>query len=318
MAKKRESSSSSQATRVTRHGVHNTESVLTAGAIASLVVDYGLPSDWSYRTPGALDRAKRPPAGYITVYEHYLRGLCYPMHCTLYALVNALRVPVARLHPNALLYLVSMSPKAGFHFRGTYPDSVKGWKEHFFFLQKPPDSELSGVWGPISGYFQEKSPAEDAVEAAELISAIKSEEAKFSVQDDEEEEASLKRLREAGGTSTRRSKRQAAGLPVHEACEVESQPAGSPLTRSIAEASADAIPEAKDDVVILEDPEGSLPVAPVLTPEARGPVEPTVIFVEPLSEFRAFEGAAPSPEEGVASAADQVQASERAAGTSSW
>ncbi|GMH18438.1 hypothetical protein Nepgr_020279 [Nepenthes gracilis] len=181
MAKKRESSSF-QAPRVSRHGVHNTESVLTAGAIAALVVDYGLSSDWSYRAPGTLDRASPPSGLHHDVRATSEGGLCYPMPYTLYALVDALRNLVARLHPNALRYLVSlcifahlhsssfdakaarlnfrftesedrvsMSLKAGFRFRGTNPDS-------------------------------EKSPAEDAVEAAELISAFKSEESKFSIQ----------------------------------------------------------------------------------------------------------------------------------------
>ncbi|GMH18652.1 hypothetical protein Nepgr_020493 [Nepenthes gracilis] len=155
-----------------------------------------------------------PQAGFITVYEHHLRGgLRYPTHCTLYAVVDALGVPMARLHPNTLRYLgilvhfailhggsfdakaarlifrfmesedwVSMSPKARFRFRGTNPDSVKGWKERFFFLQEPPDSELPRVWGPISEYFHEKPTAEDAAESERLISAIMSEEAKFSIQ----------------------------------------------------------------------------------------------------------------------------------------
>ncbi|GMH18437.1 hypothetical protein Nepgr_020278 [Nepenthes gracilis] len=110
----------------------------------------------------------------------------------------------------------------------------------------------------------------------------------------------------------------AAGPAALEVCEAESQPAGSPPARPIAETFADAVPEARDDVFILNDPEGPLQAAPVLSSEARGPVEPTVICVEPLSEFRAFESMAPSPEEGVALATDPVRASGRVAGTSSW
>ncbi|GMH07484.1 hypothetical protein Nepgr_009324 [Nepenthes gracilis] len=119
---------------------------------------------------------------------------------------------MARLHPNALRYLVSlcifsllhectfnakaariifrftesedwisMSPKAGFRLRGTNPDSVKGWKERFFFLQEPPDSELPRAWGPISKYFQEKPTPEDVAESEKLLAAIKSEEENFSI-----------------------------------------------------------------------------------------------------------------------------------------
>ncbi|GMH26338.1 hypothetical protein Nepgr_028181 [Nepenthes gracilis] len=77
---------------------------------------------------------------------------------------------------------VSMSPKAGFPFRGTNPDSVKGWKERFFFLQEPSDSELPRVWGPISNYFQEKPTPEDFAESEKLLAAIKSEGPNFSIQ----------------------------------------------------------------------------------------------------------------------------------------
>ncbi|GMH31252.1 hypothetical protein Nepgr_033095 [Nepenthes gracilis] len=280
---------------------------------------------------------------------------------------------MAMLHPNALRYLVSlcifailhgnsfdakaariifrfteledwvsMSSKAGFHFRGTNPDSVKGWKERFFFLQEPPDFELPRAWRPISEYFQEKPTPEDVAESEKLISAIKSEEAKFSIQGkegpgdtaapppsggteeescsllesssgDDEDEAALKRLREAEWTSLRRSRRRiagpsivagspatkrsasagrqgettessstlVAGLAAREVCEVESLPTGNPPACSTAEAT--------DDVVVLEGPKGLLP-----------------------------EGLATSTEDGVALAADPIQADEGEAGTSSW
>ncbi|GMH27990.1 hypothetical protein Nepgr_029833 [Nepenthes gracilis] len=322
---------------------------------------------------------QRPPAGFITEYEHYLRGgFRYPTHCTLYAVVDVLGILMARLHPNAMRYLVSvcifsllhgcsfdskaarlifqftesedwvsMSPKAWFCFRGSNPDSVKGWKERFFFLQEPPDSELPRVWCPISAYFQDKPTNEDAAELEKLISAIKSEEANFSIQgyfltsitfeackwgprsgwviaglgkgdpgdtaalppsgggeeescsllesstDDDEDEAALKRLREAEDTSTRRSRRRIAGPSV------------------VGE-------KATDDVVVLEGPEGSLIAVPSLIPDAGEPVEPPVIFLEPISAYRSPEGLVPSPEEGIALAADPVGADEGAAGTSSW
>ncbi|GMH26339.1 hypothetical protein Nepgr_028182 [Nepenthes gracilis] len=74
MAAKVESSSSSRVSKTVRHGVCNTRSALTAGHIASLMVDYAIPSDLSFRVPDELDRANAPPEGFITVYEHHLRG----------------------------------------------------------------------------------------------------------------------------------------------------------------------------------------------------------------------------------------------------
>ncbi|GMH07485.1 hypothetical protein Nepgr_009325 [Nepenthes gracilis] len=158
----------------------------------------------------------------------------------------------------------------------------------------------------------------------------------------DEDAAALKRLREAEGTSLRRSKRRVtgpsivggspapkrpvsaghqgetakpsstsiAGLAAREVCEVESLPAGDPPTCSAVEVT--------DDVVVLEGPEGPFATAPEPASEARGPVESLAILVKPISEYRPPEDLDAPSEVGAAPAADPVQAEEGEAGTSSW
>ncbi|GMH01826.1 hypothetical protein Nepgr_003665 [Nepenthes gracilis] len=77
---------------------------------------------------------------------------------------------------------ISLSPKPGYNLRGTNPDSVKGWKERFFFLQEPSDCELPRAWGPISEYFRDKPTDEHLAESSKLLSTIKSVEKRFSIQ----------------------------------------------------------------------------------------------------------------------------------------
>ncbi|GMH06392.1 hypothetical protein Nepgr_008232 [Nepenthes gracilis] len=214
MVKKTESPSSSRTSRVSCHGVDNTGSVLTTSTIAFLIVDYGIPNNWCYHAPGSTGRTNAPPGGFVTVYENHLRGgLHYLMPCTLYALVEALGVPIARLHPDALCCLVSLyifsllhadafdnkaallifrftesedwvsvSPKTGFHFHETNPNSVKNWKNRLFFLQDPSDFELPHEWDPISEYFHGKVSSDDAKDTAELVAAINFQMVRFSIQ----------------------------------------------------------------------------------------------------------------------------------------
>ncbi|GMH08563.1 hypothetical protein Nepgr_010403 [Nepenthes gracilis] len=311
MAKKRESSSSSRTSRVNRHGVDNTGSVLTTNAIAALTVDYGIPSGWGYHAPGSADRANAPLDGFVTIYKHHLRGgLRYPMRCTLYALVEAFGVLVVRLHPNALRYLVSlcifahlhggsfdvkaarlifcfsesedwisMSPKTGFHFRWTNPDSDPGE------VAIPP---------PSGG---------DEEESCSLLE---------SSSDEDEIEAPLKRLREAESTSMRRSQRLAAGSaawvwalvlevtsiagPQEETDEPVSIPAAALAEYGVPEvgfhsgedshahSSVDPVMEATPGMaggaLVLSDLEEACAPAQ----ESKGSLKPAVIFAEPISE----------------------------------
>ncbi|GMH03829.1 hypothetical protein Nepgr_005668 [Nepenthes gracilis] len=180
MAPIAEASSSSRVSRVVHHGVRNTKSILTEAYIASLRVDYAIPSELISRVLVPRD-GQRPRGLHHGVQYHLKGGLRILVHCLLHAVVEALGVPLARLHPNALRYMVSLCVFAITHQCDFDAKAARGWKERFFFLQEPTDCELSRAWGPISEYFRDKPIDEDIAESSKLISAIQSQEENFKI-----------------------------------------------------------------------------------------------------------------------------------------
>ncbi|GMH10924.1 hypothetical protein Nepgr_012765 [Nepenthes gracilis] len=256
------------------------------------MVDYGISGKWAYLPPSQTGRANAPPEGFITIYEHHLRGgLRFPMPVELYGIVDTLRVPVARLHPNALQYLVTMCvftclQKLSFgsssvnvifcfteledwvsmlpcfvsdFFRGEVKaDEVEKEKKVLdciranmatftkqgFYLTS--DTFASTKWGPVC------STAMAAIEKRKVKTIILRDLSRRSIGEsgsslslesslDEEEEAPLKKLRAAGGTSTQRSLRLVA-KPV--------TPTGAAISETHKDRRADGLEQAREPAEI--------------------------------------------------------------------
>ncbi|GMH07240.1 hypothetical protein Nepgr_009080 [Nepenthes gracilis] len=135
--------------------------------IKALCVEFNIPKEMAWRVPGADDRASYPPEGYFTVYEAHLRsGLRLPLPEELQSIMAALQIPIAQVHANAMRYIctlcifsrkldqkfrmsglkvifkvtqgpewTSLSSRTGIKINTAIHDSLKNWKNRFFFVK---------------------------------------------------------------------------------------------------------------------------------------------------------------------------------------
>ncbi|GMG99133.1 hypothetical protein Nepgr_000973 [Nepenthes gracilis] len=101
-------------------------SVLRESDVKVLCVEFNVPKEIAWRVPGRNDRAFAPLVGHITVYEAHLRsGLRLPLSDDLQSVLRALRI-------NTAIY-----------------DSLKNWKNRFFFVSVGATWPLAKDWGQV-------------------------------------------------------------------------------------------------------------------------------------------------------------------------
>ncbi|GMH19501.1 hypothetical protein Nepgr_021342 [Nepenthes gracilis] len=84
-------------------------SILRENDVKVLYVEYNISKEIVFRVPEKDDRAFLPPMGFVTVYEAHLRsGLCLLISDELMSIFQALQVPIAQFHANAIRYLCSL------------------------------------------------------------------------------------------------------------------------------------------------------------------------------------------------------------------
>ncbi|GMH07714.1 hypothetical protein Nepgr_009554 [Nepenthes gracilis] len=190
--------------------VESIKSVLTTEEMEKIIFQYKIPSSYLRSIPKETDRADSPPTGYITVYEAHLKsGLRFPLASELQTIFSDLGVSIARYHANAVRYLcnlciffrlrgttlntsivralfkfcqngdwISLSPR-DLNISGVIIDTVKNWKDRFFFLAVP-QSGISNAWGKIPESLSGKPSPEEEESVKLLIKMIKSNMESFS------------------------------------------------------------------------------------------------------------------------------------------
>ncbi|GMG98803.1 hypothetical protein Nepgr_000643 [Nepenthes gracilis] len=188
-------------------GVADIASSLLPERLDEIRQQYAIPSSMVMAVPGPTERARDPPSGFITVYEVHLKGgLRFPVPDEFHTIMAALQVPIARLQPNAVRYLVSlcvflrchgkrlsaqivkimfrfthnlewvtMTPRSEFAVMcGGNPDSTKRWKDKFFFVVTPEDWRIPNEWGDVASHYcsdPSKKERDSVRELLELITA---------------------------------------------------------------------------------------------------------------------------------------------------
>ncbi|GMH24391.1 hypothetical protein Nepgr_026234 [Nepenthes gracilis] len=132
-------------------GVRDIASTVTLDKLTEIRAQYQIPESMAIMIPEPHDRALYPSDGFITVYEAHLKGgLRFSVSEEFYDIMRALGMPLARLQPNAMRYLVSLCVFFRCHEKLLNPLVVKvmfRFTQNLDWIVMTPRPEFSSLCG---------------------------------------------------------------------------------------------------------------------------------------------------------------------------
>ncbi|GMH26682.1 hypothetical protein Nepgr_028525 [Nepenthes gracilis] len=143
--------------------------------IKTLCVEFNIPKWTAWRVPGEDDKALSPPEGYITVYEaHLMSGLRLPLpeefESIMTALMSGLKV-IFKVTQGA--EWISLSTRTGIKINKAIHDSLKNWKNRFFFVNVGEKWLVARNWGKVPKVHLGTPSATEIAACAWLTKAIR-------------------------------------------------------------------------------------------------------------------------------------------------